>query len=330
MSTPVVSVVVTTYNQCRYIRETLDSVFRQSYQDYEVIVVDDGSTDDTPSTIEKLQDRVRYVRQHNQGPAGSRNTGVRLARGELVAFLDGDDLWEPPKLEAQVAAAASNPGSGLIATEGVQFSEDGVMNGSLVAPRIRGRLRVGSTLTISCYQDLVPGSVLSTTSQVMIPRAVLDRVGASDPSFTIASDWDLYLRIAELYEFTFLAQRLIRWRYLPTSISGPAHLRQLRWATDEIAVLKKHLRRAPPSRRQMIRRALSIKLLQAARTGYHYGRASDKVWARRYLRSLLASNPTSIATAVYLFALALPASATLRVARLSRTLQNRLSPPKNS
>jgi hypothetical protein len=164
----------------------------------------------------------------------------------------------------------------------------------------------------------------------MIPRPVLDRVGASDPSFRITSDWDLYLRIAETYDFTFLPQKLIRWRYLPTSMSGPAHLRQLRWATDEIAVLKKHLRRAPPSCRQMIRRALSVKLLQAARTGYHYGRASDKAWARSYLRGLLASNPTSIASAVYLLALALPASATLRVARLSRSLQSRLSRPNGT
>ncbi len=102
---PSVSVVVTTYNQARYIAETIESVLAQTHAPREIIVVDDGSTDETPSITARFGDRITCIRQKNQGIAGSRNAGIRRASGELIAFLDGDDLWEPGKLAAQVDLA---------------------------------------------------------------------------------------------------------------------------------------------------------------------------------------------------------------------------------
>src|SRR5262249_56640124 len=111
---PLVSVIVTTYNQSVYIGQTLQSVFGQDYSPFEVVVVNDGSTDDTEKQIEPFKDRIKYIYQANQGVAGSRNTGVQNARGELIAFLDGDDIWENNKLSIQVAVASRHQDAGLI------------------------------------------------------------------------------------------------------------------------------------------------------------------------------------------------------------------------
>src|SRR5436190_1570422 len=100
---PQVSVIVPAFNAGRTISAALASVFAQTYRDFEVIVVDDGSTDDTAARIAEWGDRVLYVRQPNGGPARARNTGIGRSRGRLVAFLDADDVWLPEKLERQVA-----------------------------------------------------------------------------------------------------------------------------------------------------------------------------------------------------------------------------------
>src|SRR5881628_3332235 len=121
---PIVSVIITTYNQGRYISETIHSAIEQDFDDREIIVVDDGSTDDTPTLVVAFGQRVLYLRQRNQGVAGSRNAGILQARGEFLAFLDGDDLWEPHKLSRQVRAARDNPLSGLIVADGVQFDDE--------------------------------------------------------------------------------------------------------------------------------------------------------------------------------------------------------------
>ena len=121
---PRVSVVITTYNQAPYIRQAVDSALGQTFRSRDILVVDDGSTDDTQAALAPYRDRINYIRQGNRGVAGSRNTGVRHARGELLAFLDGDDLWDPAKLEIQVAAADSAPLSGLIAVNGVEFGPE--------------------------------------------------------------------------------------------------------------------------------------------------------------------------------------------------------------
>lgn len=312
------SVVVTAYNHGRYIAETLGSVFQQTYPRYEVIVVDDGSTDDTPSRVLPFGDKVRYVRQANQGPAGSRNTGIRSARGDLVALLDGDDLWGPGKLEAQVAAVRRHPDSGLIATNGIQFGDRGVLRESLIPASIQRLFGSESSISFPCHERLLRGNVIPTTSQVMIPRWVLDEVGPSDPAFPLASDWDLYLRIAERHDVTYVRDKLVSWRYLPTSASGPAHLRVLHWATDEIAILRKHRHRVPAHQRPLVRALLKRKLLKTAQTAYHSGRSRDRRWARHFLLRHLARNPTSGVAVVYLAALSTPPWLARAITRLTR------------
>ena len=318
--------VVTTYNQDSYVPATIRSVLAQTFRDYELIVVDDGSTDGTVAQLRTFGNRLRLVQQPNQGVAASRNTGIRHARGTFVAFLDGDDIWEPEKLERQVRAAEANPGSGLVAVDGVQFSGDEVVYGSLYPPEVRAQFVGDAPLSLACYEPFLRRNLVSTTSQVLVPRSVLDAIGPADQSFPIANDWDLYIRIAAAYPVTFLPDKLMRWRYLATSASGPELIRPLRWAKDHVAILKKHERLAPAKYRPQVRALRVQKLRDTADATYWYGRQVDAGWARRHLWTLVREHPLVPAPLAFLLALYLPRSIahqTGRVARAFRRLTSR-------
>lgn len=317
--TPVVSVVVTTYNQAPYIEQTLDTVFAQTYKSHEVIVVDDGSTDDTPARLAGFKDRIRYLRQMNQGIAGSRNTGIRQAKGELVAFLDGDDLWEPEKLAIQVDAARTHPNSGLIVVDGVEFGDEGILRASLLGPCCTG-LPEESVTTAHYYSQLLHECFISTVSEVMIPAKVFQAVGLSNQRFKCASDYDLYIRIAAAYDVTVIKKRLTRWRYLATSASGPRHLRTINWILGDIEVLKNQLREAPEEYRPLISRLLSTKILTAAESLYYHGRAVDRPYATRHLFMLLAENPGVPAVVPFLLGLWCPEAITSTLGPVVRKL----------
>jgi glycosyltransferase involved in cell wall biosynthesis len=297
---------VTTFNQAEYIEEALKSVFSQTYEPYEVIVVDDGSTDDTSDRIAAFNDRVIYVRQENQGVAGSRNTGIRKARGEFIAFLDGDDLWEPEKLSVQVAAASSRPNSGLIVVDGVEFDEKGTIHNSLFLGSCCKHLADDSTITGIYYPQLLQGPFIATTSQVMVPAKVFQTVGLSDSRFKRASDYDLYLRISAKFDITIIRKRLVRWRRLTTSASGPADIRFFHYLPEDIEILKKCLKESDKNHRSIIRQLIKTKLTTGAERLYYYGRAEDKVFASRILLKLFAENPASPAIIIFLLGLWCP------------------------
>src|SRR5918996_212462 len=119
-----VSVVIPTYNYGRYLPEAVESVLHQTFPDLEVIVVDDGSTDDTRELIGRFGDKVCYIYQRNQGLPAARNTGIRAARGEYVGFLDSDDLWLPGKLALQVPRLDSRQAVGLVYADALFFSDE--------------------------------------------------------------------------------------------------------------------------------------------------------------------------------------------------------------
>jgi len=263
--TPLVSVVVTAYNHGRYIQETLRSVFAQTYSNFEVIVVDDGSTDDTPMKLQAFNDRILYFHQENQGVAASRNTGIQKARGEFIALLDGDDLWEPGKLAIQTESLERSPRAGFAAVNGQEFDQHGVTGKQLVdrellewlAPSKCGHQ--GKVLSGSCYRLFLIRNRIFTVSQVMFPRAVLERVGPSDSSFRFGSDNDLYLRILRDHDIVIINESLARWRYLPSSASGPREMRSLRYLEEDIKVLTKHLTLANAEDRVLVSNVIRTK-----------------------------------------------------------------------
>ncbi len=302
-----VSVVITTFNQAPYIAEALDSVLAQTYPLHQIVLVDDGSRDDTPAAVALYRDRIRYVRQANHGVAGARNAGVAAADGDLVAFFDGDDVWAPDKVERQVAAAEAYPAAALIATDGVEFEGDRDLGGYLLGRAVRERLAGRPSMEWDCYEALVSRNLIFTTSQVAVPRWALDRVGASDRRYVTGSDWDLYLRLARNHPFAFVAARLVRWRYVSGSASGVSERRELHWARDELAILRRERTRGRQESAEVIQRAMDDKARRTAYAAYLYGETRDRAWARRYLGEMWRRHGTPVFL-LYLTASFVPSS----------------------
>lgn len=181
---PSVSVIIPTYNRCDFVREAMASVLAQTFQDFELIVVDDGSTDGTADVVREFP-RIRYLSQENRGVSAARNVGVALSRGELIAFLDSDDLWQPQKLATQVAFFAMRPDAHICQTEEVWLR-----NGVRVNPRNKHRKPSGDIFAASLHLCLV------SPSAVMMRRELFDHMGGFDEELPACEDYDLWLRIS--------------------------------------------------------------------------------------------------------------------------------------
>jgi glycosyltransferase involved in cell wall biosynthesis len=187
---PEVSVVIPAYNASGYIAETLDSVFAQRFRDFEVIVVNDGSPDTAAleRALAPYRDRIEYVGQENGGPSAARNTAIRRARGNLVAFLDGDDRWLPECLEHQVARAKQDPAVAVLHADAEIIGD----------PRYAGMTlrQLNSSQGPADFLRLIDERCVITTSCSMVRRDVLVDVGMFDESLRRSEDYDLWLRIA--------------------------------------------------------------------------------------------------------------------------------------
>lgn len=184
-SRPAVSVVIPTYNRAWCLREAVDSVAEQGFRDFELIVVDDGSTDETARLLREYGGSLRVLRQPRRGVSAARNAGIAAARGELIAFLDSDDIWLPGKLARQVEFFGQNPETPICQTE-----ELWVRNGRRVNPGKRHRKRGGMIFEPSLELCLV------SPSAVMLRRELLDEVGRFDERLPACEDYDLWLRIS--------------------------------------------------------------------------------------------------------------------------------------
>ncbi len=205
-ATPEVTVVIPVYNGGRTIAAALQSVFEQTYTNYEVIVVDDGSTDDTAAQVAKWADRVRYERQANRGPASARNAALRAARGRYVAFLDADDIWLPGKLERQIAYFARFPQTGLLHT--AALVSPAPTHAALEAIDAAPGDEVDAPPRLA-YGDLFHGWLDISTLTVMAPRDVLLASSGFDERRELhVEDWDLWLRVAARFPVGFIAAPL--------------------------------------------------------------------------------------------------------------------------
>ena len=182
---PEVSVVIPAFNRAWCLGEAVDSVLAQDFSAFELIVVDDGSTDATPALLAGYGPAVRVLRQENRGVSAARNAGIAAARGGLIAFLDSDDLWLPGKLAAQVAFFRENPQALICQTE-----ELWVRSGRRVNPGRRHRKRGGMICEPSLELCLV------SPSAVMMRRELFERVGLFDEALPACEDYDLWLRVA--------------------------------------------------------------------------------------------------------------------------------------
>lgn len=227
------------YNSGSYIAESLESILDQSYQDFEIIVVDDGSTDNTIEIVQSYEERVKLFRQENHGSAAARNRGAREAKGKWLAFLDSDDVWAPDKLEHQLDNCGNMSWSH---TDWffIGAGQDGTVKGTDRAPKFSGS--VLARLVVSNFVG---------TSTVLVRRDVFFDAGGFDVSLMALQDWDLWLRIAVKHELAYVPEPLVHYRVHPSSTSRsprktkPYHLELIRriYAPDGVGVSMQHLRR---------------------------------------------------------------------------------------
>jgi len=199
-SEPLVSVIIPTFNRARYLREAIDSVLHQTYSDWELIIVDDGSTDETQANMETLADaRVQVVRRPHEGNvARTRNVGLERARGRYVAFLDSDDRWMPSKLQLQVTDLATKAGHRWGYTYFEQIGEHGE---SVPFPRhMRRRPCEGWIL-----EDLLRGEAWVATPTVLVERELMADIGGFDEALAFSEDYDAFIRLAMRSEVSLVA-----------------------------------------------------------------------------------------------------------------------------
>ena len=194
-----ISIVIPTFNRCRFIKRALDSIYNQTYSDYEIIVIDDGSTDGTADMLKKKFPDVRYFYQSNKGVSSSRNKGLEMAQGDWIAFLDSDDEWLPAKLEKQVKLLKSTPGYKVCHTEEI-WIRDGIR-----VNQMKKHKKTGGWIFPQC----LPLCAMSPSS-ILIHCSVFEDVGDFDITLPACEDYDLWLRITAKYPVLYIEEPQIK------------------------------------------------------------------------------------------------------------------------
>lgn len=206
---PKVSVIIPTHNRAALVTEAINSVLAQTFKDFELIVVDDGSTDNTRDALKGYADRIHYIYQENQRRSEARNTGIKAASGEYIAFLDDDDLWLPDKLEKQVTFLDANPGIGLVHT----FTDAIDITGRLMEKERKGRLQCyEKSMNLGYTYEGMSRLGAIFLSSTMLRSRCLEKVGLFDPVTEAYEDWDFGLRFALEYRIGTIPEFLVKFR----------------------------------------------------------------------------------------------------------------------
>jgi glycosyltransferase involved in cell wall biosynthesis len=307
MAKPTVSVVIPTRNRAQYIGEAIESVLAQTYSDYEIIVIDDGSADGTHEILSPYakNNGVRYERQDPLGVSAARNHGVRLARGRFIAFLDSDDLFLPAKLEKQMALFAQDSELGFVHCNFSKFDGQGLDLGVRDTSRHQG----------SIYPKILrEWSVLMAIPCMLVRKDVFENVGGFDEQMGWAEDMDLWRRIAKNYRVATVPEALVKVRVHSASTTfGKAG------AADGF---KRYLDKAfaeDPTLSPMFRRRTSAKMYaKLAQNLLGEGKGAQMRTVRGHSLKALASWPLQISAVLSIFASLLPAGVRRYLVNFSR------------
>jgi glycosyltransferase involved in cell wall biosynthesis len=290
-SAPLVSVVIPAYNAEAHVTAAVDSVFAQSFRDFELIVVDDGSSDSTAARLGVYGDSLRCIRQPNAGVSRARNRGIEESRGRLVAFLDADDVWLPEKLGKQTSRLRA------------QTDCRACYTAVTVADVALRPMEVESTppsevtaLNLLLRGNIVPGSA----SSILCARALFAETGGFDPHLSLCADWDMWLRLAARTRFAAVDEPLVVYRRTPGSMSRNARVLE----RDTLALLAKAFSDRDAPFQGMRARVYGYQYRVLSGSHLHSGLYRD---ALRCLMHSLLNDPRQA-----LYALALPARAVQR------------------
>ncbi|MHB9155123.1 MAG: glycosyltransferase family 2 protein [Endomicrobiales bacterium] len=292
---PKVSVIIPAYNNGAYLPESIESVLRQTCRDLEILVVDDGSTDNTREVAQRyaLKDpgRVRYVYQQNRGPGAARNRGIAEARGEYLAFLDADDRWLSTKLEKQAAILDSRPDTGLVYTDLLFFDNRHWIVGH--ASERKYRLPRGDITLFFFFRYFM------VTSSVMVRAAVTRAAGLFREDIFVGEDYDYWLRVSALTKAEVIREELLAKRYRPDSLSN---LDGMLNSKNDLLIFTEFLKKNPAffrRNRRVLSRVLGKRSFTlgyfALRSGYKAFSIPFLLMAMRYGQPLKAAKCLALA-----------------------------------
>jgi glycosyltransferase involved in cell wall biosynthesis len=200
---PYVSVVIPAYNQAHFLGEAIQSVLNQTFRNFEIIVVDDGSTDDTPLVAQQFSDHIKYIRQENKGLSGARNTAIRHASAEIIALLDSDDLWEPEFLDKMINCLKQNPQAGAVYCGFKWIDAEG---------RIMGNPNVRVVSPELFYKTIICEGNWLVPCAVVFRKHLAEKVGLFDESLSPVADAQLWTKLSAHASFVGLPEALVRYR----------------------------------------------------------------------------------------------------------------------
>ena len=260
--TTLVSVIIPTYNSDKFIAQSVQSVLEQTYPPYEVIVIDDGSTDGTKDVLRQFSNSIKYFYQVNRGPASARNAGIKMARGEYISFQDADDLWTPNKLEVQVAFLERHQEIGLVFSDIEEFDEENILVRSCIIDKV---YEPDSSSQVPLHDPFVKLLIKNfiPTNTVMVRSDCLKKVGLFDEGLRIVEDRDMWLRIAAHFRIARLPLVLCKRRKHSSNISKDQEIATF----SLIRVLEKTLNMFP----DLAPAALINKKLSQLYLSYGYG-----------------------------------------------------------
>jgi glycosyltransferase involved in cell wall biosynthesis len=210
---PIISVVIPAYNSELTIKETIESVQKQTFTDFEIIVIDDGSQDNTIGVVKSLvksEPRLRMVTYENGGVSVARNRGIEIAQGKFISLLDADDLWTPDKLELQLKALKDHPEAGVAYSWTNPVDEQGKILFLGNCPVYEGNV----------YGELLQTNFLSSGSNILARREAIESINGFSTDFATASDWDFYLKLASKWSFVVIPKYQILYRQRSNSMSS--------------------------------------------------------------------------------------------------------------
>jgi glycosyltransferase involved in cell wall biosynthesis len=236
---PLVSAIIPTYNRANIVCEAVESVLQQTYANIEVIVVDDGSTDDTQARLRSYGNKIRVLTQHNAGPSAARNRGISVSRGELIAFLDSDDIWLSAKLERQVALL-QKAGSSVpccLCNITMRWAQKEVA--SFETASLHPGMDEGVWINVD---EIVATRFVLLNQGIVIRREVLERIGGFDESLWLLEDAELSLRLSLEGPWAFIQEPLVIWRESKSSSLHKLALKEdVNLREPLVRILERHL-----------------------------------------------------------------------------------------
>ncbi|WP_395341751.1 glycosyltransferase family 2 protein [Ningiella sp. W23] len=286
---PLVSAIIPVYKGESFIHNTIESVLKQSYKNIEIICIDDGSPDNSAQVIHSFGDKVRYFHQENQGVAYARTHGLKVAKGEYIAFLDQDDWWLETKIEKQVKAIQADANVGLVHTAVQTFDQSTKQFRENINPNAKPERLVGM-----CFLNLFKENHIYNSS-VLVSKAIVDELNGIDLNIegNTCQDYDLWLRVAKRAAFSYLDEELVVYRVH----SEQGHLDRRGMLTQELAVLSKNIQGTGLEKEDAVVRRQAVLTYWLGIAYLDHGDISE---ARRLFRKSLSMRMTKQAWSVFI------------------------------